>query len=51
MELKLIHFKHIMYFYFKKGKNAAEVTRKVVNIYGKDAVNESTVRRWSAKFS
>ena len=39
-----------MPFYFKNEKNSAEATRIIVNIYGKDAVNESTVRRWFAKF-
>ena len=40
-----------MLFHFKKRKNAAEATRKIVNIYEKDAANESIVnRRWFAKF-
>lgn len=44
------HFRHIMLFYYKKGKNAAATWKKIAHVYGEDAVTESTVRRWFVKF-
>ena len=32
------HFQHIMLHYFKKGKNATEMQKKICAVYGKDAV-------------
>ena len=32
------HFRHIMLYYFKKGKNAAEMQEKICAVYGEGAV-------------
>lgn len=44
------HFRHIMLYYFKKGKSAAKTRKKICAVYGEDAVNERTCRKWFAKF-
>ena len=32
------HFQHIMLYYFKKGKNATEMQKKICAVYGEGAV-------------
>jgi len=41
-----VHFRHLMLFYFRKGKNAAQTAEKIFIVYGHSAVIESTVRKW-----
>ena len=50
MEQKKQHFRHIMLYYFKKGKNATETQRKIYAVYGKCAVTDRTCQKWFAKF-
>ena len=50
MEEKKIHFRHLMIFYFRKGKSAAQTVNKICSVYGDDALGESTVRKWFARF-
>ncbi|KAL7640620.1 UNVERIFIED_CONTAM: hypothetical protein RMT77_008895 [Armadillidium vulgare] len=40
---------HVMLF-FKKFENAAKICKTICEVYGDDAVGESTVWRWFAKF-
>lgn len=44
------HFRHIAFFYFKKGKTAAETHRKLIRVYGKDAITERTCQNWFINF-
>ena len=44
------HFPHIMLYYFKKGKNATEMNKKVCAVYGEGAVMARTYQKWFAKF-
>ena len=44
------HFWHIMLYYFKKGKNAAEMHKKICAVYGEGAVTDRTCQKWFAKF-
>ncbi|CAK9806173.1 Mariner Mos1 transposase [Anthophora plagiata] len=44
------HFRHIMLFYFRKGKNALQTREKICAVYGTDAVDDSTCRKWFRKF-
>lgn len=44
------HFRHIMLFYFRKGKNASQTQKKICAVYGEDAVDDSTCRKWFRKF-
>ena len=34
------HFQHVMLYYFKKGKNAAETQEKICAVYGEGAVTD-----------
>ena len=50
MEEKKQHFWHIMLYYFKKGKNTAEMHKKICAVYGKGAVTDRMCQKWFAKF-
>lgn len=45
-----VHFRHILLYYFKKGKRAAEAHRKICGVYGDDALTERAAQKWFAKF-
>jgi len=45
MEENKVHFRHLMLFYFRKGKNAAQTAKKICIVYGDSAVAESTIRK------
>ena len=49
MEENIQHFWHIMFYYFKKGKNTTE-TQKFCAAYGEDAMTDQTCQNWFAKF-
>ena len=34
------HLWHIMFYYFKKGKNATEMQKKICAVYGEGAVSD-----------
>ena len=40
MEEKKQHFWHIVFYYFKKGKNAPERQKKICALYGEGAVTD-----------
>ncbi|GAB6028825.1 hypothetical protein CHUAL_014145 [Chamberlinius hualienensis] len=44
------HFRHIMLFYYRKGKNASKTCEKICSVYGADAVDDSTCRKWFRRF-
>ena len=39
-----------MLYYFKKGKNATEMQKKICAMYGEGAVTDQTCQKWFAKF-
>ena len=39
-----------MLYYFKKGKKATEMQKKVCAVYGEGAVTDRTCQKWFAKF-
>ncbi|XP_011068816.1 PREDICTED: histone-lysine N-methyltransferase SETMAR-like [Acromyrmex echinatior] len=45
-----VHFRHILLYYFKKGKRAAEAHRKICGVYRDDALTERAAQKWFAKF-
>lgn len=45
-----MHFRHLMLFFYRKGKNATQATNKICAVYGEGALAERTVRKWFAKF-
>ncbi|KZC12778.1 hypothetical protein WN55_04300 [Dufourea novaeangliae] len=40
-----------MLFYFRKGKNATQTTKKICTVHGDGAVSVRMVQRWFMKFS
>ena len=46
MECKNEHFRHILLFYFRKRKNAAQLR----NVYGEEALKDRQCRNWFDKF-
>ena len=44
------HYRHIMFYYFKNGKNATETQKKICAMYGEGAVTDRTCQKWFAKF-
>ena len=49
MEENTQHFWHIMLYYFKKGKNATEMQKKICSMYA-GAVTDRTCQKRFAKF-
>ncbi|XP_014781989.1 histone-lysine N-methyltransferase SETMAR-like [Octopus bimaculoides] len=50
MEDQAERYRHLMLFYFRKGKKATETCRKLCNVYGKNAVSERVCQKWFARF-
>ena len=47
---KKTHFRHLLYFAFRRGQKASEAAREICAVYGEDAIAERTARDWFAKF-
>jgi len=45
MEENKVHFRHLMLFFYRKGKNATQAANKIYIVYGESAVAERTVRK------
>ncbi|CAK9827264.1 Histone-lysine N-methyltransferase SETMAR [Anthophora retusa] len=45
-----VHFRHILLYYFRKGKNARQVCAKLQKVYGESALKERQCQRWFKKF-
>ncbi|KZC08453.1 Histone-lysine N-methyltransferase SETMAR [Dufourea novaeangliae] len=50
MECKNEHFRHILLFYFRKGKKAAEAHKEICEVYGVDCITDRTCQNWFKKF-
>ena len=50
MEIPECLFRHILIFYFRKGKNAAQAHRKLYGVYGYESLNERQCQNWFARF-
>jgi len=50
MESEKLHFRHILLFYFRKGKNAVQARKKLCDVYGEDVMTERQCQNWFAKF-
>ena len=44
------HFWHIVLYYFKNGKSAIEMQKKICVVYREGAVTNQTCQKWFAKF-
>ena len=40
MEENMQHFQHIMFYYFKKGKNTTAMQKKICAVYGEGVVTD-----------
>jgi len=45
MEENKMHFRHLMFFFYRKSKNATQAANKICAVYGEGAVAERTVRK------
>jgi len=50
MEIEKEHCRHILLFYYRKGKNAVQARKKICNVYGEDVLTERQCQNWFAKF-
>ena len=50
MENQKEHLRHILLFYFRKGKNASQAHKKLCSVYGDEALKERQCQNWFAKF-
>ena len=45
MEENEVYFRHLMLFFYRKGKNVTQATNKICAVYGEGAIAERTVRK------
>ena len=50
MEENMLHFWHIMLYYFKKSKNTTEMQKKICAVYGEGSGTDWTCQKWFARF-
>lgn len=50
MERENEHYRHILLYYFRKGKNASQAYKKLYAVYGDKALKERQCRNWFVKF-
>ena len=50
MEIADRHFRHILLYYFRKGKNAVQAQKKLYDVYGERSLTERQCQNWFARF-
>ena len=50
MEIPDGHFRHILLYYFRKGKNAVQAQKKFYDVYGEKSLTERQCQIWFARF-
>ncbi|GFV75592.1 histone-lysine N-methyltransferase SETMAR [Trichonephila clavipes] len=50
MESDMQHFRHILLFYYRKGKNVVLARKKLTNVYGDGVLIVRQCRNWFTKF-
>ena len=45
-----IHFRHLLYFAFRRGQNTTEAVRGICTVYGEDVISNRAGQRWFSKF-
>jgi len=50
MEQNKEKIRHILQYYYDKGKNASHAANKICAVYGPDTVSNSTAQRWFQRF-
>jgi len=44
------HIRHILFYYFKKGKKGTEAREKLRRVYGRNVVKKRQCQNWFARF-
>ena len=50
MEIPDRHFRYILLYYFRKGKNAVQARKKLYDVYGEKSLTERQYQNWFARF-
>ncbi|VDO14043.1 unnamed protein product [Rodentolepis nana] len=50
MKEQNVHFRHILLYYFRKGKNASQAQKKLCAVYEDEALKERQFRNWFERF-
>ena len=50
MDDEKTHFRHIIYFFFRKGLKPVEAQREICAVYGDSVISYDTCERWFARF-
>ena len=50
MEISDCHFRHILLYYFRKGKNAVQVRQNLYDVYSVKSLTERQCQNWFARF-
>ena len=50
MEIPDGYFRHILLNYFRKGKNAVQARKKLIDVYGEKSLTGRQCRNWFARF-
>ena len=50
MEIPDGHFRHILLYYLRKGKNAVQARKKLYDVYGEKWLTERQCQNWFARF-
>ena len=50
MEIPDGHFRHILLYYFRKGKNAMQARKKLYDVYGGKSLTQCQCQNWFARF-
>ncbi|GFT25303.1 mariner Mos1 transposase [Trichonephila clavipes] len=50
MESDKQHFRHILLFYYRKGKNAVQTRKKLTDVYGESVLTVRQCQNWFVKF-
>ena len=44
------HYRHILLFYFRRGKNAVKAQKNLYGVYGEKSLTERQFQNWFARF-
>ena len=50
MEISDCHFRHILPYYFRKGKDGVQARKKLYDVYSEKSLTEHQCQNWFARF-
>ena len=50
MEFPGGNFRHVLLYYFRKGKNAEQARKKFYDVYGEESLTERQCQNWFSRF-